>query len=181
MGAASKRAKGDDSEDDPTQGFSLATSSANGLTLEQIAAVAPGSLLDSGLREIARAMCQRGGGSLEEQDVLAQRVESYLKCIVHGKHPVQSMNARDAREMDLVAKCIDALCQGELAHVGDILMQRFKSLELRQELGDFHTAQNLEVHHTSSGLASTNEVRLATKVASDLDRTRWMQQRLKHP
>eukprot|EP00973_Karenia_brevis_P016639 2278911-Karenia_brevis.AAC.1 len=67
------------------------------------------------------------------------------------------MNQRDAREMDLVAKCLDSLSKGELAHMGDVLMQRFKSLELKQELGDFHTSSHLEIHHAPSGLATTEE------------------------
>eukprot|EP00973_Karenia_brevis_P001980 271076-Karenia_brevis.AAC.1 len=59
MGAAGKKAKHEE-DDDEEKPFSVATSSTNGLTLEQIATVAPGSLLDSGLKQISKAMCQRG-------------------------------------------------------------------------------------------------------------------------
>eukprot|EP00973_Karenia_brevis_P060260 8384640-Karenia_brevis.AAC.1 len=102
LGAAKKRSKDEEDEDaGPSQGFSLASTAANGLTLESVAASCPGTLYDSGLKQIAKAMCQRSGGSLDEQDTLSQRVEAYLKCVVHGKYPVHSMNQRDAREMDL--------------------------------------------------------------------------------
>eukprot|EP00973_Karenia_brevis_P026835 3702416-Karenia_brevis.AAC.1 len=67
------------------------------------------------------------------------------------------MSLRDQKEFDLVAKCLDALCTGNLAHLGDILMQRFKSMELRQSTGSYATAGHLEIHHAPAGLASPAE------------------------
>ena len=73
------------------------------------------------------------------------------------------MAARDVREMELIAKCLDFLTGGELPSLGNILMQRFKSLELRQLHRDLKTANHLEVHSTPSGLATPAEIRAATR------------------
>eukprot|EP00973_Karenia_brevis_P081296 11270191-Karenia_brevis.AAC.1 len=87
------------------------------------------------------------------------------------------MSLEDAKEFDLVTKCIDAQCAGKLAHSGDILMQRFKSMDMLQETGSYATAGHLEIHHAPSGLASPGGLRIATRNQADEEKMKAIQQR----
>ena len=74
------------------------------------------------------------------------------------------MGVRNTREMRTIGACLDALLSGNLPVVGDILMQRLKSLEQAVKDGNWQTATHLEViPDTDVGLASHAEMRAAVK------------------
>ena len=57
--------------------------------------------------------------------------------------------------MRTLAIALDLLCAGKLAELGDVLMQRFQSVELRATSGSSQEARRLEVVQCEShGLAS---------------------------
>ena len=59
-----------------------------------------------------------------------------------------------------MAECLDALNDGKLGALGDILMQRFKALEVATKDGHWDVARQLEVVPcTDVGLAEQSEVR----------------------
>ncbi len=57
-----------------------------------------------------------------------------------------------------MAECLDAIGQGDLPTVADLLMQRFKALESSVTEGGWHTARHLELQPTIEvGLTSVQE------------------------
>ena len=56
-----------------------------------------------------------------------------------------SLNFRDERELRTLAEGIDALVRGRAATTADILVQRFKSIELRMQSGTAQVAKHLEL------------------------------------
>ena len=107
------------------------------------------------LEHIQRLMAGRSGASPDDYQ-MSPNVMTYLNSIWHGKHPPSSMSARDLHELHTVAQCLDSLTDGNLAQLGDMLMQRLKALQQRQRDGHWHVAQNLE-------LLQEDDVELTTK------------------
>ena len=104
---------------------------------------------------------ERGGASSED----AGRMVSYLTSIVHGHVPPSQLGARSSREMRTLAEALDALKGGRLPQLADLLMQRFKSLEVAALDGNWAVASKLElVPEAPLGLASPEE-RLAAQAA----------------
>ena len=57
---------------------------------------------------------------------------------------------------------MDALAKGDLPHLGDLLMQRFKKLELEALEGDEHAGETLELLPSRAvGLAGQQELEAA--------------------
>ena len=75
----------------------------------------------------------------------ARLMISYLHTIFHGRYPEKECGLRDSSELRLLAECIDALRAGELPHLGDLLMQRFKAIQSHVVTGDWAQANQLEV------------------------------------
>ena len=65
--------------------------------------------------------------------------------------------------MRTLALAIDALCRGELPQVGDLLMQRFKALEMSVQDKSWAVAANLEVCEDAVGLTTLEEKQAATR------------------
>ncbi len=91
---------------------------------------------------------RRGGGEftkteLERLRTLKNVVTSYLtSSLMPSSH---QMKARDERELRTLAEAIDALLLGDLGRVGDLLMQRFRCVEMVHLDGNYHLAQHLEL------------------------------------
>ena len=47
--------------------------------------------------------------------------------------------------MHTICECIDALLDGRLAHLGDLMMQRIKALQTAHQEGSWETARFLEL------------------------------------
>ena len=63
-----------------------------------------------------------------------------------------------------MAECLDALLRGQLPRLGDLLMQRFQSLQVQTADGTDDVAQYLEIiPRSSSSLAGEAVIRAALK------------------
>ena len=90
------------------------------------------------------------------------RVITYLNTILFGSLPREKVGRRNEAEFKMLAEALDSLSDGDLAGLGDILMQRFKALELAAQEGSWSIARRLEITGPSElGLASTQERRMA--------------------
>ena len=112
--------------------------------------------------EVARYLGGRLGPGADAQDV-AGRMVAYLTAIFAGKHPPEKVGQRTAVEMRTVAEGLDFLASGQLPQLADLLMQRFESLELFCQHGNWDLAKHLELPQTGVGLTSQNEMRAAQK------------------
>ena len=66
------------------------------------------------------------------------------------------------RELRTLATAMDCLTQGNMASVGDVLMQRYRSLESRANFGSDHLGKHLElIPHTEASAAGQAELELA--------------------
>ena len=84
--------------------------------------------------------------------------------------------------MRTIGKCLDALIQGNLPALGDILMQRLKALEQAVKDGNWNTAAHLEaVPSLDVGLTSQRELRFAVQGQLQQYRLKEASGRLKPP
>jgi hypothetical protein len=114
-----------------------------------------GSLYEKGMTDIARWL---GSTSGVQVDALPQRVMTYLMSVFHAQHPPDRVSSDEVRELKRTATCIDALAQGQLPHLGDLLMQFFKALEYRHVSGSKELVDRLEiVERVPIGLTSFEE------------------------
>ena len=63
--------------------------------------------------------------------------------------------------MQTLAECLDALEEGNLPHLADLLMQRFKSREMQVETGNAEEAQLLELARGGRAGVTSQEERIA--------------------
>ena len=119
--------------------------------VQATAASQPGALFLSGLQNMARYLTPRSGtasGSHERGDddtTLSVSAVTWLLTIYYATNPPASLGIRNSREMRTICECIDALLDGRLAHLGDLLMQRLKALQTAHQEGSWETARFLEL------------------------------------
>ena len=65
------------------------------------------------------------------------------------------MGLRNYREILTLVRCLDHLCRGDLAKLGDVLMQRVKALERSIEDGHWRVACQLELLPASNATLAT--------------------------
>ena len=175
FGTAAKRSKRSDMPDDSESDgddkasaslFQEASSRESGAELQVIARQHPGLLLQKGLNEMTRYLGSREGANGPQGQQSPARVVAYLMSIFHGKHSVPEVGVRSAKEMRTIAECLDALLEGRLPELGDLLMQRFKALETSVADKTWAVASQLELlPKTDLGLTSPEELRLASRQA----------------
>ena len=147
--AAPKDAKDDSSSTDSSD-FHDAPSreggqqQTRGSRIAKLASEAPGTLLASGLSEVAKYLQARGGVSESEATALAPMMLTYFRSVWQGAHPASEVGTRNNSEMEMLAGVIDNLLEGDLAGVGDRLMQRFRCLHMAATHG-WRVAQELEL------------------------------------
>ena len=89
----------------------------------------------------------------------------YLRTVYDGAHPPSEQGARNKNEMELIAECIDSLLRGELPHLGDILMQRLKALQVAAKHG-WAFAKQLELTNRHDvNLVSPDELAEAARIS----------------
>ena len=119
-----------------------------------------GRLYSLGLDEVKKFLGDRLGQG--DDDSLVGNIPSiitYLQAIFHGHVPQSSLGRRQTREMQTAALCLDALSRGDLPFLGDLLMQRFKKLELEALEGHEQAGESLELLPTRFvGLAGQQEL-----------------------
>ena len=69
---------------------------------------------------------------------------TYFRSVWQGAHPASEVGSRNNSEMEMLAGVIDKLLEGDLAGVGDRLMQRFRCLQMAATHG-WRVAQELEL------------------------------------
>ena len=138
----------------------------SGLSIMEVAEKNPVELFRSGMVEISKVLTARGGGSGSDSadTVLAPVVVQYLNSIWHGEFPQSKVGKTRCRELRTMAECLDALLRGQLPRLGDLLMQRFQSLQIQTADGTDDVSQYLEIiPRTSSSLAAETVIRAALK------------------
>ena len=82
----------------------------------------------------------------------------------HAAHPRAEVGERNSTELRTLAEALDALSRGNLARVGDLLAQRFKSVELQSKGAPTTLARHHELIPPSSvGLATEGELTVAAR------------------
>jgi len=142
-----------DDDDDEESVFRKAPSLFRVSKILNVASRDEGTLLQNGVDLMARALSihQRGGaGAVTEaapQGNLQDVVTTYLTtALVPGATAAgQYMGKGTLRELRTLSESLDALIRGEAAHAGDILMQRFRAIEMSVSDGHWSLAQHLEL------------------------------------
>jgi hypothetical protein len=124
----------------------------------------PGVCYLEGVEEVARLLGAREGVSGEEAKQWASRFVPYLISVFHGAHPPDKVGVRESRELRTLAEALDSLGRGDLPALGDVLIQRFKSVQQKAVTGSWATGSMLElIPETDVGLTSQEEMHAATK------------------
>jgi hypothetical protein len=121
----------------------------------------PGVLYELGLEEVSKFIGNRMGDGMSSA-FEAPSIVTYLQAIFHGHLPQGQLGHRATRELSTIGHCLDALAKGDLPHLGDLLMQRFKKLEVEALEGHERAGETLELLPLRAvGLASQQELEAA--------------------
>ena len=109
--------------------------------------------MENGLKLMQKALASRQGGADlngPTMDALGRfqgLVTSYLTTALNPSLAVQGkpLGLRNERELRTLAEALDALLRGDLPVIGDILLQRFRAVELNAIEGDWKLAHHLEL------------------------------------
>ena len=145
-----RKAGGDSSDEDSNPVFREGPSRRDspGNRIVDLAKSAPGALMESGLDEVRKYLKARGGLDAGDADKLAPVMMTYFRSVWQGRFPPSETGLRTNTELELLATAIDALLEGRLEEVGDLLVQRFKSLQMSHLYG-WKVAQELELSNRS--------------------------------
>ena len=69
---------------------------------------------------------------------------TYFRSVWQSAHPSAEVGPRNNTELELLAESIDLLLRGDLPALGDMLMQRFKAVQVASTKG-WKLASELEV------------------------------------
>ena len=112
-------------------------------TLRDFADQKPGELLKSGLREMQKYLKDQGGA--DQIDWVNGHVLAYINQVLFANVSQEKMGVRNAREIRTLAEAIDCLLRGQLARLGDLLMQRLKAVESAVLEGAWTMAKHQEL------------------------------------
>ena len=93
-------------------------------------------------------LIQMGGGlPLAERDspVLPTVMQAYLSTVYFPSRTERSIGLRTSREMRTIGLAVDLIVGGHILHGLDVLLQRFKALEIAAEQGSWEQARWLEL------------------------------------
>ena len=106
-----------------------------------------------------------GAASHKVLEEMAGRAVSYLNAIFLGSHGQDQVGMRTSQEMRTIAEALDALSEGKLPQLGDLLMQRFKALELSVSDKGWTLAAQVDITGKPTGLTNETEKMLAARSA----------------
>ena len=129
-----------------------------GNKIARLAREAPGSLLESGLAEVSKFLQARGGVDSATASSLAPLMMTYFRSVWQGGNPADKIGARNNAELELLAGVIDRLLEGDLAGVGDTLMQRFRAVHMAASHG-CRVASELELGTRTDASLVSEEMR----------------------
>jgi hypothetical protein len=75
-------------------------------------------------------------------DRLEPRAVSYLVTVLQH---ATDLGVRNERELRTLATAVDLLCKGDLPALGDVLLQRFKAIEMASQDASWLVASKLEL------------------------------------
>ena len=122
-----------DSSDEESDGSSESVfhtpPARGGAELWRMARKHPGRLLKSGLTEMSRYLADRAGDDVGDT-WHSRKVMAYVSQVMLNQGAGgQGVGVRNQREAITLATCLDHLTSGNLAALGDVLIQRLKALE----------------------------------------------------
>ena len=91
-------------------------------------------------------------------DSLAPLMVTYFRSVWSAAHPASEIGQRNNNELEMLAIVIDKLLAGDMAGVGDMLMQRFRSVQLAAQYG-WKVAQELELTNNGDATLVPPEMR----------------------
>ena len=117
--------------------------------VQEIARQRPGALLRGGLAEMAKYLAPRrpngvGQDPHEPSSTLNTSAVAYFTTVIQALKG-KELSIRHERELRTLSECLDRLTSGDLAGLGDTLMQRFKSVELAAADNSWGMAKHLEL------------------------------------
>jgi hypothetical protein len=122
----------------------------------------PGALLESGITAMERFLAPmvRGSGGMTTDARLTPSAVAYFTTVLRQARG-GNLSIRAERELRTLAEAIDLLLRGDVAQVGDLLMQRFKAIEATTGDMPWAVAQHLELIPQSQVTALADEERAA--------------------
>ena len=145
------RSRSSDGSDDGQVFRDAGTSSV--IPLVEWARLHPGELFWQGLKEQSQFTSTRAGRTAD--DAGEQRVGTYLNQVLLAQHPPARIGAPKLRELMTLQMAMDTLLDGNLALVGDILMQRFKAVEGSLNDGGWELSRHMELVPPSGASSSS--------------------------
>ena len=124
----------------------------------------PGQLLGLAIEEVDKFLAAREGATAQGGTSEASRFVAYLTCIFHAAHPPDKVGSHLSAELRTLAEAMDALTRGDLSRAGDVLCQRFKSVEMLAAGESETLARQCELIPPSRvGLATEGERTMAAR------------------
>ena len=120
----------------------------------------PGRLMRSGFQQMMpylAARCEAGDGLGNSWD--RPRATAYANQILLQQFPESRIGGRNVREVLMVCRCLDFLMAGQLAQLGDTLMQRLKALEASFRDGSWAAAKHADLLPAHIATLQTQEER----------------------
>ena len=116
--------------------------------IKDLASRRPGLLLLSGLEMMAKFLDPlaggRGGVNAKPGQLGTPKVVRYLTTVVQVS-AAHGVSVRNERELRTLAEALDALLLGDVTRAADIIMMRFKAVELAATSQDWSSAKFLEL------------------------------------
>ena len=84
-------------------------------------------------------------GGADQIDCVNGHVLAYINQVLFANVSQEKMGVRNAREIRTLAEAIDCLLRGQLARLGDLLMQRLKAAESAVLEGAWTMAKHQEL------------------------------------
>ena len=160
-----KKHKKSDSSDDTTDSQVFGRplpleNSGNQITADAVKM--PGALFSQAAHLAAQQTCTRGRGDADTAAWAASGDQwgAYLKTILQPQYSHQ-IPAEVLRELKTLAASLECLSKGEVAELGDLLAQRFKSIELSLSGNDSAAAAVQLISMREGGLTSHRELEQA--------------------
>ena len=131
-------------------------------SIQEMARLHPGTLLEKGL-QMMEYHCDPVHGSASGDRFPASAMK-YLRNVLQVLDGA-NLGDRDMRELGTLASALDHLSRGNLAGLGDILIQRFKSIETaKKEGGNWKVGTQMELLPLeNTGISSHTECRAAVR------------------
>ena len=140
--------------------FLKASSRSTGSLIQQMATKKSGQLYENTVAELERVLGRRGGAG-GRQGAMWKR---YISAVIESKHG-NSIPPAQLQELYTLAEALEKMEDGDLNALGDVLTQKFKSVEWDIE-GCPQMAKSVQlVQPTQRGLTSAKEMLMAEKAA----------------